>query len=79
VPEAVIRLRVIRRGGRAEELLRAVASQLGRDDVAPDDSGLVALRVDDRGPKAWDTVRDALDGAGADWREWIHLAPRPRS
>jgi len=35
------------------------------------------LRLDGRGPKAWDTVRDALDSAGSDWRQWIHLAPRP--
>jgi hypothetical protein len=79
VPEAVIRLRVIRQGPRAGELLRAVAGQLGRDELDTDDTGLVMVRLDARGPKAWDTLRDALDVAGSDWREWLHLAPRPTS
>ncbi len=77
MPEAVIRLRVLRRGARTDELLAAVARLTGREELEPDDTGLVALRIDLRGPKAWDTVRDALDEAGPDWRQWLHLAPRP--
>jgi hypothetical protein len=78
MPETVIRLRVLRRGARVDELLFAVARGFERDELRPDDTGLVTLRIPDRGPSAWDAVREALDHAGSDWREWLHLAPRPR-
>jgi hypothetical protein len=77
VPEAVIHLRVLRRGARTDELLAVLARRAGREGLEPDETGLVALRIDLRGPKAWDSVRDALDEAGPDWRQWLHLAPRP--
>jgi hypothetical protein len=77
VPEAIIRLRVLRDGARTDELLAALARQAGREQLEPDDTGLVTLRIDLRGPKAWESVRDALDEAGPDWRQWLYLAPRP--
>ena len=78
VAQAAIKLRVIRQGPRTDELLRHLARALNRDDVEADDSGLIVVHFDGRGPKAWETVRDALDAASPQWREWLYLAPRPR-
>ncbi|HEV2815279.1 MAG TPA: hypothetical protein VGW10_18635 [Solirubrobacteraceae bacterium] len=75
--ETIITLRIWRKGPRGEELLERLAAELGRSDVVADDSGLVRLRMDGRGGKSWDTLRDALDRAGSDWREWLHLESRP--
>jgi predicted Rdx family selenoprotein len=77
VAESVIVVRVLRRGGRADELLAQLGGALDRDALMPDEHGAVCVRVDARGPVAWETVRDALDGLGPDWRQWLHLAPRP--
>ena len=74
--ETVITLRIWRKGPRGHELLAGLGEQLGREVVA-DDHGIVRLRMDGRGPKSWDAVRDALDRAGSDWREWLHLESRP--
>ncbi len=73
-----ITLRVVRRGPRTDEVLRDAATRLGQDDIEPDDRGVVQLVLSDRGPAAWDRVRDALDEAGSDWRQWLHLEARPR-
>jgi len=73
----VITLRIWRKGPRAHELLERLGKELGRSDVVADDAGLVKLRMDGRGGKSWDSLRDALDRAGTDWREWIHLESRP--
>jgi predicted Rdx family selenoprotein len=78
VAEAAIQLRILRRGRRADELLALLARQLELGDLEPDGSGAVVLRLTGRGPQAWDRVREALDGLGADWRQWLYLAPRPR-
>ncbi len=75
--ETIITLRLWRKGRRGQELLERLGRELGRDDVAADDSGIVRLRMDGRGGKSWDTLRDALDRAGSDWREWLHLESRP--
>ena len=75
--ETVIQVRVLRRNPRAQEILDALGRSLGIDDLEPDRSGAIPLRVHDRGPRAWERVRDALDDAGSDWRQWIHQAPRP--
>jgi predicted Rdx family selenoprotein len=77
VAEAVITLRVLRKGTRTNELLEDVARRLGRESLAPDDLGAVRIRVHGRPPKAWEEVRDALDGTGDDWRQLVHLSPRP--
>jgi hypothetical protein len=76
--EAVVRVRVLRRGTRPGELLAAVFHTLGQEPREPDDAGVVALTIESRGPQAWETVRDALDASGPDWRQWLHLEPRPR-
>jgi hypothetical protein len=78
VAEAAIQLRVVRRGHRADELLALLAGEFERDALEPDGSGLLVLRLTGRGPQAWDRVREVLDGLGADWRQWLYLAPRPR-
>ena len=75
--ETTIVIRIWRRGSRGRELLERLGRELGRDDVVPDDSGIVRLRMDGRAGKSWDTLRDALDRAGPDWREWLHLESRP--
>ncbi len=75
--DTVITLHVLRRGPRAHQLLADVAARLGLDGLEPDDHGVVRVRLGRRGPQAWDAVNQALDGAGADWRERLHLSPRP--
>ena len=75
--ETVITIRLLRKGARGEELLQRLAAELGRSDVEADKNGIIRLRVDGRAGKAWDSLRDALDRAGSDWREWVHLESRP--
>lgn len=75
---AVITIRVIRKGPRAVELLRATGAKLDKGGIEPDDRGNVRIEMAERGPAAWERVRDALDAAGSDWREWLHLEARPR-
>jgi hypothetical protein len=77
VPESIIVLLVLRRGTRPEEILSQVATRLDREQLVPDDTGTVRVRVSGRGPVAWERVRDALDTAASDWREWLHLEPAP--
>ena len=73
-----ITVRVARKGPRVHELLGSVAARLGKDDLEPDTRGVVGIELPERGPVAWERVRDALDAAGSDWREWLHLEARPR-
>ena len=75
--DTVITLRIWRKGARAHELLERLGRELGRDDIVADEGGLVRLRMDGRAGKSWDALRDALDRAGSDWREWLHLESRP--
>ena len=75
---AVITLRVIRKGPRSAELLHATGAKLDKGAIEPDDRGFVRIELPERGPAAWERVRDALDAAGTDWREWLHLEARPR-
>ena len=70
-------MRVLRHGARTEELLDALAERFGRDRVRSDEYGAVHVRVAGRPGPAWDALRDALDAAGSDWRQWLHLEPRP--
>jgi hypothetical protein len=76
VAETLITLRIWRKGPRGLELLDRLGEELGRE-VVPDDHGIVRLKMDGRGGKGWDTLRDALDRVGSDWREWLHLESRP--
>jgi hypothetical protein len=73
-----ITVRVVRRSPRTDEVLHDAIRKLGQDGVEPDDRGIVRLAMSERGPVAWDRVRDALDAAGSDWRQWLHLEARPR-
>ena len=84
-----IRLIVIRDEPRAREILAAVAHGLGLDGLGPDARGdvFVALEASADGDP-WERVRTALDAAGADWWDYVHLpshaaaraaAPDPRA
>jgi hypothetical protein len=77
VSDVAITIRVLRDGSRTDELLGVLAQRFGSDRVWRDDYGGVQVRVSGRRPTAWDELRDALDAAGNDWRQWLHLAPRP--
>jgi hypothetical protein len=70
-------VRVLRTGARTDQLLIELARELGVEEIAPDEYGKLRLQLAARGPVAWETVRDALDAAGADWRQWLYLEPRP--
>jgi hypothetical protein len=84
-----IRLIVIRDGPRAREILVAVARRLGLGGLEPDVHGdvFVALEASADGDP-WERVRAALDAAGGDWWDYVHLpshataraaAPDPRA
>ena len=75
--ESVITVRVIRKNPRTEQVLNELAHALGKDHLEPNDRGAIDIRMTGRGPRAWEEVRDALDSIGDDWRQWLHLSPRP--
>jgi hypothetical protein len=77
VPLTAIVLHVTRAGPRADELLAAVASHLGREIDPPDERGHVRLLFEEREDAGWQHVHDALAAAGEDWEEHLHLNPRP--
>jgi hypothetical protein len=77
VAETLITLRILRRGARTDELISHVERRFGPDRLRRDEFGVVTIRVSGRAAAAWDDLRDALDAAGSDWRQWVHLAPRP--
>jgi hypothetical protein len=76
VPLTAIVVYVTRPGGRANELLAAVAKQLGRGPPIPDERGHVRILLEESEGAAWQRVSDALDAAGDDWNEHLHLNPR---
>jgi hypothetical protein len=69
-----IRLIVIRDDARAREILAVIARRLGLGALEPDARGdvFVALEASAEGDP-WDRVRAALDAAGDDWWEYLHL------
>jgi hypothetical protein len=75
--EAVITLRILRRGPRAELLLEQLGNTIADEPLSADDHGTVLVRAPRRAQQTWDQVRDALDAAGSDWRQWLYLSPRP--
>jgi hypothetical protein len=77
VPLTAIVVHVTRPGGRANELLAAVAEQLGRGTPIPDERGHVRILLEESEGAAWQRVHDALDAAGDDWHEHLHVNPRP--
>jgi hypothetical protein len=85
VPLTVIVVHVTRPGGRADELLAAVADellaavakQLGGGTQIPDERGHVRILLEESEGAAWRRVHDALDAAGGDWHEHLHVNPRP--
>ena len=77
MPLTAIVVHVTRPGGRANELLAAVAEQLGRGASIPDARGHVRILLEESEGAAWQRVNDALDAAGDDWHEHLHVKPRP--
>ncbi len=77
MPLTAIVVHVTRPGRRANELLAAVATQLGRETPIPDERGHVRILLEESEAAAWQRVNDALDAAGGDWHEYVHLNPRP--
>jgi hypothetical protein len=77
VPLTAIVVHVMRPGRRADELLAAVAKHLGRGRQIPDERGHVRILLEESGGAAWQHVHDALDAAGDDWHEHLHVNPRP--
>jgi hypothetical protein len=77
VPLTVIVVHVTRPGGRANELLAAVAEQLRRGPPTPDERGHVRILLEESESAAWQRVHDVLDAAGDDWHEHLHVNPRP--
>jgi hypothetical protein len=76
VPLTAIVVHVTRPGGRANELLAAVATKLGRE-MPIDERGHVRILLEESEGAAWQRVNDALDAAGDDWHEYLHVNPRP--
>jgi len=69
-----IRLIVIRDDERARVLLAAVARRLEVGALEPDERGDVFVGLDASADgDAWERLRAALDGAGDDWWEYLHL------
>jgi hypothetical protein len=77
VPLTAIVLHVVRPGGRADELLAVLASRLGRAMHPADERGHVRILLEQPEGPAWQRVHDALEAAGDDWEEHLHLNPRP--
>ena len=74
-----IRLILIRDDPRARALLADVARRLELDELEPNAHGDVYLAVESSPDSdAWARVRSALDAAGDDWWQYIHL-PRHAS
>ena len=78
VPLTAIVVYVTRPGGRANELLAAVAKQLGRGPPIPDERGHVRILLEESEDAAWQRVNDALDAAGDDWHEHLNVNPRSK-
>jgi hypothetical protein len=76
VPLTAIVVHVTRPGGRANEPLAAVAKHLGRATPIPDERGHVRILLEEPEGPAWQRVHDALDAAGDDWREHLHVNPQ---
>jgi hypothetical protein len=77
VPLTAIVVHVTRPGGRADALLASATKHLGGGTLSVDERGGVRILLEEAGGVAWDQVHDALDAAGDDWHEYLHIRPRP--
>jgi hypothetical protein len=77
VPLTAIVLHVVRPGTRADELLAGLVGPLGRAMHPPDERGHVRILLEQPEGPAWQRVHDALQAAGEDWEQYLHLNPRP--
>lgn len=77
VPLTAIVVHVTRPGGRTDELLAAMTERLGREPLVPDERGHVRVLLEESEGAAWQRVHDALDAAGDDWHEYLHVNPQP--
>ena len=77
MPLTAIVVHVTRPGGRADELLAAIAKHLGRGTQTPDERGHVRILLEESEAPAWQRVHDALTAAGDDWPKHLHVNPRP--
>jgi hypothetical protein len=77
VPLTAIVVHVTRPGGRTNELLAAMTEHLGRQTLVPDERGHVRVLLEESEGAAWQRVHDALDAAGDDWHEYLHVNPQP--
>jgi len=77
VPLTAIVVHVTRPGGRTDELLAAMSEHLGREALVPDERGHVRVLLEESEGAAWQRVHDALDAAGDDWHEHLHVNPQP--
>jgi hypothetical protein len=77
VPLTPIVVHVVRPGARAEELLVALSSHLGRAVSPPDELGYVRILLREPLAPAWQRVHDGLAAAGDDWEQYLQLNPLP--
>jgi hypothetical protein len=77
VPLTAIVIHVTHPGQRADALLASATKHLGRETWSADERGDVRILLEEAGGDAWDHVHDALDAAGDDWQEHLHIRPRP--
>jgi hypothetical protein len=69
-----IRLIVIRDEPRARAVLAAVARDLAVAELVPDAHGDVFVALDEAADgDPWERLRAALDRAGDDWWQYLHL------
>jgi hypothetical protein len=77
VPLTAIVIHVTRPGERAAALVAAATSHLGRETPPADERGHIRILLEEPEGAAWDRVHDALDAAGDDWQEHLHINARP--
>ena len=77
MPLTAIIIHVTQPGKRAGVLLDAATSHLGRETPAADERGHIRILLEEPEGAAWDHVHDALDAAGDDWHEYLHMNARP--
>ena len=78
MPLTAIVLHITRPGRRADELLASLAEALGVQ-MHPDERGHARILLEASGDTAWQLVYDALEAAGDDWPDHLHVNPRPES